>query len=97
MLQEMEHILEHIRGNRLSHNSQPDEYDHKLLDAADDNAAAAEQFAQGDDADDEESVPKQHKRKRLQTMVFSATLTLPQHLRKRLKKGEAWQLSSFCF
>ena len=94
VLQEMEHILEHIRGNRLSDNSQPDEYDHRQLDAAADDAAAVEQFAEGDAADDEESAPKQHKRKLLQTMVFSATLTLPQHLRKRLKKGEAWHSSS---
>ena len=93
-LQEMEHILEHIKGSRAVDNSQPDEFDHRQKltaegsdhddDEEDDNGAAggAVDVSQGCQS------AKPGRQKRLQTMVFSATLTLPQHLRKRLKKGQ---------
>ncbi len=76
--QEMEHILEHIKSSRLVDNNQPDEFDHEQNVAEDikDESAAERELS-----------VKPKKQKRLQTMVFSATLTLPQHLRKRLKKG----------
>lgn len=82
--QEMEHILEHIKGSR-SLDSQPDEFDHRqeltATGSGDEDSAAGETGDRSDTA-----LP--HRQKRLQTMVFSATLTLPQHLRKRLKKGQ---------
>ncbi|DBB02933.1 TPA: hypothetical protein ACH3X1_013532 [Trebouxia sp. C0004] len=91
--QEMEHILEHIKGSRAVDNSQPDEFDHRQKlnvkssnhdDEEEDDGGAADELvgaSQGCQS------AKPGRQKRLQTMVFSATLTLPQHLRKRLKKG----------
>lgn len=88
--QEMEHILEHIKSSRLVDNNQPDDFDHEPASTeSGDDTSAAEDEATGD-----ELSAKPKKQKRLQTMVFSATLTLPQHLRKRFKKGKP---SYFCF
>ncbi len=92
----MEHILEHIKGSRAVDNSQPDEFDHrqKLTAEGSDNDDEDEDEDDGAAADETVGVPQGHqsakpgRQKRLQTMVFSATLTLPQHLRKRLKKGQ---------
>lgn len=101
-LQEMEHILEHIKGSRAVDNSQPDEFDHRqklTAEGSDDDADDDEEDGDEDEsdvaaADEPVGVPRGHqsakpgRQRRLQTMVFSATLTLPQHLRKRLKKGQ---------
>ena len=77
----MEHILEHMKSSRVTLNSQPDEFDHHH--ASDDSPRANEE---ADEAADEQPI-QPRKQKRLQTMVFSATLTLPQRLRSRFKKG----------
>jgi len=108
-LQEMEHILEHIKGSRAVDNSQPDEFDHRQKLTAE---GPGNDDIDGDEDDDDENdgaaadepvgVPEGHqsakpgRQKRLQTMVFSATLTLPQHLRKRLKKGQLLGCNSCC-
>ncbi len=92
-MQEMEHILEHIKGSRAVDNSQPDEFDHRQKLTAQSSDTDDDE---GDGAAADETVDvsqgcqsaKPGRQKRLQTMVFSATLTLPQHLRKRLKKGQ---------
>ena len=102
-LQEMEHILEHIKGSRAVDNSQPDEFDHRQklnTEGSDDNdddddndGAAADE--PGNVSQGRQSA-KAGRQKPLQTMVFSATLTLPQHLRKRLKRGQLLCCDSCC-
>ena len=78
----MEHILEHIKSSRVIANTQSDEFDHEqsLHDRDESSAHASHE-------PEEEQPSKARKQKRLQTMVFSATLTLPQRLRSRFKKG----------
>ena len=83
-LQEMEHILDHIKSSRVTLNTQPDEFDHQHGSPSPDDSPTTEEAAD-DDADEQPRKPR--KQKRLQTMVFSATLTLPQRLRSRFKKG----------
>ena len=80
--QEMEQILEHIHANRADTNAQSDDFDqHKLQQSAEDGGDAPDSEAEGD-------LSQASKQKRLQIMVFSATLTLPLHLRKRLNKSK---------
>lgn len=84
----MEHILDHIKSSRVTLNTQPDEFDHQHDSPGPDDSPTADEEAdeaEGEAADEQSSQPK--KQKRLQTMVFSATLTLPQRLRSRFKKG----------
>lgn len=104
-LQEMEHILEHIKGSRAVDNSQPDEFDHRqklTAEGSGDNDDEDEDEKGSAAADEVVGVPegdqsaKPERQKRLQTMVFSATLTLPEHLRKRLKKGQLLCCNSCC-
>lgn len=82
-LQEMEHILDHIKSSRLTTNTQPDEFNHQH-----DSPNPADSSTLNDKEAEADEQPQQaRKQKRLQTMVFSATLTLPQRLRSRFKKG----------
>ena len=80
----MEHILEHIKSSRVTANTQPDEFDHQHGSPDPDDSATPDEAA---DHAEEEQPSQPRKQKRLQTMVFSATLTLPQRLRSRFKKG----------
>ena len=82
VLQEMEHILEHIRSSRVNTNTQTDDFDH------DQGSAQPDQSAVPEAAGSEEAQDRQTRQPtKIQTMVFSATLTLPQRLRNRFKKG----------
>lgn len=88
-LQEMEHILEHIQSSRLDANTETDDFDQQDMQQPASGAASDAGASDGDESDD--ASQKQlwgKKQKRMQTMVFSATLTLPLHLRKRLHKSE---------
>ncbi len=40
--------------------------------------------------EDDKTLQAKEAKRKLQTFVFSATLTLPESLRRRLKKGKAW-------
>ena len=89
-LQEMEHILEHIQSSRLDANTETDDFDQQDIQQPTSGTASGADPSDADEAED----PRQEqqplwgkKQKRMQTMVFSATLTLPQHLRKRLHKS----------
>lgn len=76
----MEQILEHMHASRAEVNAQSDDFDQYKLQQSDEDSDQA--------SDEEADVSGQTSRqKRLQIMVFSATLTLPLHLRKRLNKG----------
>ena len=46
----------------------------------------------GSEEEEDEDQPAPKKKRRLQTFVFSATLTLPEGLRRRLKRGESAQI-----
>ena len=81
----MEHILDHIKSSRVTLNAQPDEFDHQH--ASDDSPTSDESADESGDEVADEQPSQARKQKRLQTMVFSATLTLPQRLRSRFKKG----------
>ena len=86
----MEHILEHIKSSRVTLNTELDEFDHQHDSPGPDDSPGKTGNEEADEAageapDEQSSQPQ--KQKRLQTMVFSATLTLPQRLRSRFKKG----------
>lgn len=72
-------MLEYLESQRAGGNET-----HGDASTADRNAGDMEE-----DADEEAggSASAQHKAGLLQTFVFSATLTLPQELRKRLRRG----------
>ena len=77
----MEQILEHIHANRGENNTQSDDFDQHKLQQSEEGGIGA-----SDDEEDQSEQPS--KQKRLQIMVFSATLTLPLHLRRRLNKSK---------
>lgn len=81
----MEHILDHIKSSRVTLNAQPDEFDHQH--ASDDSPTSSDSADEAVDGVADEQPSQARKQTRLQTMVFSATLTLPQRLRSRFKKG----------
>lgn len=82
----MEHILEHIKSSRVIANTRPDEFDHEQRQI-DHDESSSHASDEAEDEAEEDQLSKARKQKRLQTMVFSATLTLPQRLRSRFKKG----------
>ena len=81
----MEHILEHIHANRGENNTEADDFDQHKLQQPEEGGSEA-----SDDEADQAAQPS--KQKRLQIMVFSATLTLPLHLRRRLNKSECFYI-----
>ena len=76
-LQELSNILESLASQRANVGSRGDD-DNEVGDSQDDN--------EGSQVDEEAGLARSGA-DLLQTFVFSATLTLPQKLRKRLRKG----------
>jgi hypothetical protein len=86
-LQELSNILESLASQRASSGGADEDAD---------MAADVEEAAEGDET--RATAPAAADRPELlQTFVFSATLTLPQELRKRLRRGVSIVASTYLF
>lgn len=87
-IQELANILEYMESQRAGGNG-----------STQDSPDLAEEAGEASEGEDEgkgdEGAARQGKAPLLQTFVFSATLTLPLGLRKRLRKGELTALALF--
>ena len=80
-IQELANILEYMESQRAGGNGSPQDVPDLAEEAGE--ASECEDEGKGD-----EGAVRQGKAPLLQTFVFSATLTLPLGLRKRLRKGQ---------
>lgn len=95
-MQEVSNILDFMpkpqRGKQNGSNIEP----HQLSRQPSSSKQAEERGKEASDSDDQDDDPdtlrlergsKKQKTRKLQTFVFSATLTMPESLRKRLRRG----------
>ena len=87
VIQEMNSILEYI--------PKPDKKESATMKKSSDDSEAMIGNESITDQEEKAAEPPQ-KMRRVQTFVFSATLTLPESLRKRLRKGKLLLLCSIC-